>query len=645
MKFNHIFRKKPVCFGVVSYWGSMSAFVVLGTLPAGIDFGIDAMSYTTGPDFKGLSLIPKGLHFVYHSTGLGARQGFFLRIKEDGVIARSWNASNEEIEAKDALDSAQLENLAQAIKRGEFNNNLGPYPFDQHRAWRNLTNFISNKVLQGADCLPGAMILPGDALDIAAMGVMGGAASSMLSKGPSAVAPYMPGAARVPKWSDAKAIESSLRESIVSDPRVDERAKGERLSALRMDRTLIVETLVDVEHEKHLLSLLGEMQLSFVLFLLLYSHPALQHWMATVDLLCNSESLLKRDLQFTQYLLRVLYEQLNFVPLDFFSDELSKENFLGPAMSALFSSLSPATSGGGGSFGATSTSSSTTEDAFARNELVEEHRARLLAFVRKKFGLFAESPVKAQMAMSRLSGRGRGMGSGEKMEQQNQQQQQQQYLDLDAEETADLLSGIDMGAGVGIGMGTGDVPEDMPVVVSIDIDSSHALATTSSIGDSAQLSSSSSESLAEQELGRGKAKLGAWGQALDSSISSIASPPPRAAAAAAAAAVYASDTETSAESTAAAAKQPLPPLSPSDMEREKHAWRYPYLYEEIVAAGARGVQEDFVMAAVRVLEETAVAAALGGGDDNNNNNNSSSNVARAEALLYLEEEVSKQRSH
>ena len=60
-----------------------------------------------------------------------------------------------------------------------------------------------------------------------------------------------------------------------------------------------------------------------------------------MNLICNSERLLKRNLQFTHYFLRLLYEQLNFVPLDFFSDELSKDNFLGPAMVALFSALSP----------------------------------------------------------------------------------------------------------------------------------------------------------------------------------------------------------------------------------------------------------------------------------------------------------------
>ncbi len=48
-----------------------SAFIIVPEAPAGLDFGIDCMQYETGPRFKGLSLVPPGLHFLHHGTGTG----------------------------------------------------------------------------------------------------------------------------------------------------------------------------------------------------------------------------------------------------------------------------------------------------------------------------------------------------------------------------------------------------------------------------------------------------------------------------------------------------------------------------------------------------------------------------------------------
>lgn len=54
--------------------------------PQNLEFGIDCYSWTTGPKFKGLKLIPPGMHFVYYSAlnryGEGAaRTGFFKNFK------------------------------------------------------------------------------------------------------------------------------------------------------------------------------------------------------------------------------------------------------------------------------------------------------------------------------------------------------------------------------------------------------------------------------------------------------------------------------------------------------------------------------------------------------------------------------------
>lgn len=585
----------------------MSVLLVLDNPPAGIDFGIDVFSWTTGPNFKGLSLIPKGLHFVYHSTGLGARQGFFLRVGDRAeVIARHWDASTEEISAKSNLNELQLAALGEAIKRGDFNNNLGPYPFDQHRSWRNLTNLVTDDVLIGAGCDLGTVLLPGDAADVAPiMNLDAGKAAN----------PYFPDSARVANWSDVKGIEASMRESVFSDISIEESKKGEQLSALHMDQSLIVQKLAETAHKGRLLPLLGELQLSFVLFLVLYSHPALQHWIACVNMICNSEQMLKKNLQFTQYFLRLLYEQLNFVPLDFFSDELSKENFLGPAMTALFSALSPSSH---------SSSRAAQERDFQSDEVVQEHKNRLMVFLNKKFGLF-EGSTPTNKAMSLY------------------QRKTRNNEDLDASEKEELLRSVDSGKG---DFGSRMAAEDMPVIVSVEVGTEGARergwkGENSTASD--QAGSQPSQSVAEQDLQSSKAMMGSWGLELDRSLSSAAvssSSPSQENAVdmdeeeegatltpGDSDLCSVSDVETKSGLTDREPADELP-LTGVEVEMMKYSWRYPSIYAEIMAAQEKGVQEDFVMCAARVLEE--------------HQEDESRKALLSEALLFLEEELSNQ---
>jgi hypothetical protein len=49
--------------------GGSGSVLIIPDVPIGLDFGINCLSFETGPKFRGMSLIPQGLHFVYHSTG------------------------------------------------------------------------------------------------------------------------------------------------------------------------------------------------------------------------------------------------------------------------------------------------------------------------------------------------------------------------------------------------------------------------------------------------------------------------------------------------------------------------------------------------------------------------------------------------
>ena len=95
---------------------SDGAILVVPDGPSGIDFGIDSISYTTGANFRGLSCLPSGIHFVYYSTGLGARQGFFINSKKGDMHVRPWHSSNEEIMSSNTLPDDATQNLVNVSK-------------------------------------------------------------------------------------------------------------------------------------------------------------------------------------------------------------------------------------------------------------------------------------------------------------------------------------------------------------------------------------------------------------------------------------------------------------------------------------------------------------------------------------------------
>lgn len=350
------------------------AIIVVTSPPKTFEFGIDCMSYDTGEEFRGIhalteawlilnyklhceykyvgvSVIPSGLHFVYHSTGMGSRQGFFVHAKKNDILVTSWDPSNEEISITPLISDAAVENLRNGVRRGDLNKNLGPYPLAQHSNWVNLSNMITEAVLVRADVPVGTLVFPGDVED-----------DAHLHSKDGAIKPYFPGLARVARFTSLDELGSLFTKGMAG-------VAASEISRMHLDKSAFVSSLVKDNYEGSYEALLGELQLSFVLFMMIFSYPALEHWKRIVNILCQCDDLMINKPTLYAAFLRILYEQLSYSPEDFFHTELSHENFLRPAMTSLFQLLN--------SDGLPST--------------LHEHRRRLLMFMRKKFNLFEEN--------------------------------------------------------------------------------------------------------------------------------------------------------------------------------------------------------------------------------------------------------------
>ena len=357
-------------------------------------------------------MIPPGLHFLYHGTGMGSRQGFFLEFSGPQIMIKQWDTVQEEISPTSEISEASYNQLIKDLDRGALNDNLGPYPIHQHHIWKNVSNFISADVLARADCSPGTLIYPGDDSDISERIPT---TKQKMRPPIQAMKPFYPGAARVANFTDIKRMELELIESLPPSSN-----RPSEITALMMDKSKLLEYMIKSSFNGSPMQLLGELQLGFLMFMLLYSYPGLQQWKELIYTICCSETFLQSNQNFAAAFMRVLYSQLNFTPADFFENELSVDNFLRPAVTALFSSLTPSTSTTTVStpspndfalytagLGATTEFSASdpvlpqpgARDGEARSDgaipftaSLLEHKKRLRRFLQKKFNLYETQP-------------------------------------------------------------------------------------------------------------------------------------------------------------------------------------------------------------------------------------------------------------
>jgi len=300
-------------------------------MPAHAQFGVDWRVYTVTNAFMGVKFLPPGLHFVtyaLHGDGLDLR-GFFLRAEPGGVTVRRWSATDEEFLDDESIGDDERHRLTAAVHRLEADGRLGIVEEDGLKAWVALTPHVDDAVLAMAGVRLGWPLAPDGEV---AQGAKG-----------AAPVPIAPSFVTVrPRAARGEASEEA--------PPEDTGRAAADLTQYHLDGSERLEELLDGPFSSHApptgapsplsapeARLLGSLEVSFVLAMLLHSLPALDHWKALVGLLCGCEAALRegrRGALFTAFV-EVLVEQLEQLPPDLFSDVLLEGNFLQPTLRGL----------------------------------------------------------------------------------------------------------------------------------------------------------------------------------------------------------------------------------------------------------------------------------------------------------------------
>ncbi|XP_032825891.1 protein AAR2 homolog isoform X3 [Petromyzon marinus] len=149
------------------------AFLVFLGVPEGTEFGIDYNTWEVGPLFKGIKMIPPGMHFVHFSAvrgcggkpggkaegsgpkssgagdrgpwgrETGPRTGFFHEFGKRELLVRKWDVGMEDA-ASEEVASDEVERIRASLK--DLDRNLAPYPYDTLRRWVSLSGHVTGSV-------------------------------------------------------------------------------------------------------------------------------------------------------------------------------------------------------------------------------------------------------------------------------------------------------------------------------------------------------------------------------------------------------------------------------------------------------------------------------------------------------------------
>lgn len=130
-----------------------------------------------------------------------------------------------------------------------------------------------------------------------------------------------------------------IRFTEIPKRRYPEGSSPAEITKCNMDSTYLLETLLTDRFASLEKDLLGEVQFSFICFLIGQVFDGFDQWKKLVNLICSCESALSNHTNFFMDFIGVLYFQVHEIPEDFFVDIVSHSNFLTTTLQEFFSNL------------------------------------------------------------------------------------------------------------------------------------------------------------------------------------------------------------------------------------------------------------------------------------------------------------------
>ncbi|XP_005109157.1 protein AAR2 homolog [Aplysia californica] len=316
------------------------AMFLLLNFPEGSEFGIDNYSWTVGPNFRGIKMIPPGIHFIFYSSvnsdhQAGPRSGFFYNFASKEIVVKKWSVQMEEIQM-DEVSEAEMEKFHD--NKQEMDKYLGPYPYERYKQWVSLSNHITDTTLR---------VLQPDCGFIYSVAQFESEGSTSQSRQASAVEKSKEASTESSSSSPQKpelphlkqVIGTNIKYSVVPKQRYPPGSSPSEITKYSMDSSYVLSLLLTERYNKDIDSILGEVQFAFLCFLLGQNYESFEQWKKLVHLLCTSEEAIMKNPKVYQDFISLLHFQVREIPSDFFVDIVTSNNFLTVTLHELFQNL------------------------------------------------------------------------------------------------------------------------------------------------------------------------------------------------------------------------------------------------------------------------------------------------------------------
>lgn len=322
------------------------ATLIFLDVPQGTEFGIDYHSWTVCSDFKGVKMIPPGIHFIYYSAcskngDTAPRTGFFYNFRQREVVVRKWDSYNEDIK-DEVIGEEELQSFYD--NREELDKNLGPYPYESFKKWVSLSNHISPGVMNRLQPVTGKICSVTEFISESSNSKSRKAAAAD-SDGKT----YKSGTFSGEEPSSDQDAESKIPDMKTKPgteirfstfpKRYKENATPAEITVGGMDSSFQLDSMLSTYYSNDKTGLLGEIQFSFICFLIGQVYDAFDQWKKLVHLMCSCIDALKRHSDLYCDFITVLHFQVYEIPEDFFVDIVSSNNFLTATLQEFFSNL------------------------------------------------------------------------------------------------------------------------------------------------------------------------------------------------------------------------------------------------------------------------------------------------------------------
>ncbi|KAJ8257866.1 hypothetical protein GJAV_G00190590 [Gymnothorax javanicus] len=315
------------------------ATLVLLGVPEGTELGIDYKSWVVGPRFRGVKMIPPGLHFLHYNAvdkrrgvEMSPKIGLFLHLHPREVRLAKWNQEEEDLDFSASQDQEELSRVKAGLR--DLDPFLGPYPYETLRKWVSLTDKLTEEVAHSLQPLSGKVLAFSDVMPELNLTHTKDREKHNLPRNDTECQSMREGLERLPRMKHRPGTE--LRFSDIPKQTYPEGATPAQITQYSMDLSYALDCLLEKHYKQEPLHVLGELQFAFVCFLIGNVYDGFEHWKRLLVLLCRAESAMhsRRDLYLG--LIAVLYHQLGEIPPDFFVDIVSQDNFLTSTLQEFF---------------------------------------------------------------------------------------------------------------------------------------------------------------------------------------------------------------------------------------------------------------------------------------------------------------------